>query len=56
MPIILLVIAYIILEEVQSKISFREDEKHWLDNSFEFNGYRFNKQFYEIKNGRLLER
>lgn len=43
----------VLVKNVHEEIKYRQREKEWHNQSFEFNGARCNKDTFEIVNGKL---
>jgi hypothetical protein len=42
--------------ELMEHIKYLKQEKEWLNQSFEWNGWRVNKDFYEVIDGKLVQK
>lgn len=43
----------LLIDKIKSDIKFKKSEKKWIENSFEYNGMRFHKQYFEVVNGKI---
>lgn len=56
MVAIILAILFIAFREYLENKKSSDYWKRWEEQSFEWNGFRLNKDFYEVINGELIEK
>lgn len=42
------------ISEIKQRMKFKKHEKEWLENSFEWNGGRYSKKFFDVINGEVV--
>ena len=54
--ILTFVLVFLSIHEFYETSKIKKYWKQWEQDSFEFNGTRYNKKFYKIENGKMVER